>query len=229
MDTTVKIIPAIMPKDYEDLVSKSALLRHKVDWVQIDVMDGNYTRSVSWPYDKSHHFSEILNQEEGLPFWEDFDYELDLMVKNPGEEAFKWVDAGASRIILHLKTLDGVNIENLIDELKNLNVEVGIALLPNEDYSLIESIIDKIDFIQFMGIEKVGFQNQDFAVEVLDNIKDFRAKYPEKIISIDGAVDLSTAKKLVDAGANRLISGSFIFEGIPEDNINDMLDSIEHE
>jgi ribulose-phosphate 3-epimerase len=226
MDTTAKIIPAIMPDDYEDLVSKAALVRLKVDWVQIDVMDGKYTGSVSWPYEHSEHFDEILNQDEGLPFWQDLNYELDLMVQNPEEEYKKWIDAGAGRIILHLKTLQGKNISEIINEIKSFGVEVGIAILPNEDYSIIENEIDNLDFVQFMGIEKVGFQNQEFATEILDQIKNFREKYPNKIISVDGGVGPDTAKRLVNAGVNRLVSGSFVFEGSPEENIKDLEDSL---
>lgn len=230
MDTTIKIIPAIMPNDYEDLESKVNLVRNKVDWVQVDVMDGKYTGSYSWPYGvRWKHFEEMVNGDEGFPYWKDVEYELDLMVSEPYVEALKWVSTGIGRIVLHWKTISEGDYVNLISQLKDAGIEVGVALLPTESYSEIESILDKIDFVQFMGIKKVGFQNQPFAPEVLDNIRNFREKYPEKIISVDGAVDMSTAKDLVDAGANRLVSGSFVFEGSAEDNIDDLLDSIEHE
>jgi ribulose-phosphate 3-epimerase len=94
--------------------------------------------------------------------------------------------------------------------------------LPNEDYSMIEDCLEKIDFVQFMGIENVGFQNQEFATEILEQIKNFRIKYPDKVISIDGGVDVNTAKKLVEAGVNRLVSGSFVFSGSPEENIKEL-------
>lgn len=227
MDTTVKIIPAIMPDDYEDLTSKVNLVRNKVEWVQIDVMDGKYTGSYSWPYGvRWKHFAEIINEDEGLPYWKEIDYELDLMVSEPYTEAIKWAKAGVGRIILHWKTISKGNYELLIDELKSVGIEVGLALLPNENYTEIESILEKIDFVQFMGIQKVGFQNQPFVEEVLDNIKSFRDKYPEKIISVDGGVDLSTARRLVEVGVNRLVSGSFIFEGSPEENIKDLQQSL---
>lgn len=211
-----------MPDDYEDLVSKASLVRNKVDWVQVDVMDGKYTSSVSWPYEHNEHFSKILNQDEGLPFWEDLNYEIDLMVESPDEKVEDWIDAGAARIILHLKTLHNIDISDLVHHIKSLGVEVGIAVLPGEDYSSIEEEMDNLDFVQFMGIKNVGFQNQEFAGEILDQIREFHEKYPSKIISIDGGVDLDTAKDLVDAGADRLVSGSFIFEGSPEDNINEI-------
>lgn len=226
MDTTVKIIPAIMPNDYEDLQSKVNLVRHSVDWVQIDVMDGKYTGSYSWPYGvRWKHFAEMMSEDEGLPYWKDVEYELDLMVSEPYVEALKWAKTGVGRIILHWKTIKEGEYENLISELKNFGIEVGIALLPTEDFSEIENIINQIDFVQFMGIQKVGFQSQPFSPEVLDNIKSFREKYPEKIISVDGGVDLITAGKLVSVGVNRLVSGSFVFEGSPEDNIKELGES----
>jgi ribulose-phosphate 3-epimerase len=225
MDTTVKIIPAIMPNDFEDLGSKVNLVRHSVEWVQIDVMDGKYTGSYSWPYGvRWKHFAEIMNEDEGLPFWKDVDYELDLMVTEPYEEALKWAKTGVGRIILHWKTISSGDYEKLISEIKDAGVDVGIALLPSENFTEIESILDKIDFVQFMGIKKVGFQNQPFVPEILDNIKYFHSKYPEKIISVDGGVDISTAQELVDAGVTRLVSGSYVFEGSPEDNIKDLED-----
>lgn len=221
MDTTVEIIPAIMPDDYTELVSSVNLVFKKVKWIQVDVMDGKYTNSISWPYGKhAEHFENILSEDEGLPHWEDINYELDLMVFNPYEESLKWARAGASRIVLHNKSLKNIDVFKLIDELKSLGTEVGVAILPDENYLNIENVLEKIDFVQFMGINRVGFQNQEFAENVLDNISEFHAKYPNKTIAVDGAVNSDTAKDLVNVGVSRLVVGSYIFEGIPEDRIN---------
>lgn len=223
MAITVEIIPAIMPDDYNELVSSINLVARKVDWVQIDVMDGKYTDSVSWPYgEHEEHFLNILKEDEGLPHWQDLNFEVDLMVSNPYEEVDKWIRAGAARVVLHWKSLQGGDFKKLIEDLKGLNIEVGIALLPSENFSVIEDVLDKIDFVQFMGIEKVGFQDQEFAEVVLENISEFHKKYPDKIISVDGAVDLDTAESLVGVGVTRLVSGSFIFDGVPADNILDL-------
>ena len=221
MDTTVEIIPAIMPDDYDELVSSATLVLRKVNWVQIDVMDGKYTNSISWPYGKhGEHFENILKEDEGLPFWQELNYELDLMVSDPYTEALKWARSGVGRIVLHNKTLRKGNPEELIDELKNLGIEVGIAILPDENLEEIKNIVDRVDYVQFMGIEKVGFQNQEFSKGVVTKIVEFNNLYPDKIISVDGGVDSDTAGDLFDAGARRLVSGSYIFEGIPEDRIS---------
>src|SRR5271154_4804508 len=92
-----EIIPAILPKNYEDLKNKIALVRGVAPVVQIDICDGNFVPSITWPflsksYDETflennfdEHFRRILNEQEGLPFWEDIDFELDLMVTNASE------------------------------------------------------------------------------------------------------------------------------------------------
>ena len=97
----VEIIPAILPKNYEDLKNKIALVRGVVPIAQIDICDGVFVKNISWPFlskatsqedsgdflDNSfdEHFRRILNEVEGVPFWEDIDFELDLMVANAVE------------------------------------------------------------------------------------------------------------------------------------------------
>ena len=69
-----------------------------------------------------------------------------------------------------------------------------------------------IDFVQFMGIDNVGFQHQEFNDQVLEKISDLRGMYPNIHISVDGGVSFDNASELISAGATRLISGSTIFE-----------------
>ena len=80
----IEIIPAILPKNYEDLKNKIALVRGIVPVVQIDICDGIFVPSKTWPFStggaEDYNFHRILNEEEGMPFWEDIDFEFDLMV-----------------------------------------------------------------------------------------------------------------------------------------------------
>ncbi|MDA8611463.1 hypothetical protein N9L18_01195 [Candidatus Pacebacteria bacterium] len=208
----VEIIPAIMPTSYKDLVSHTDRVSGLVTWVQVDVMDGKYTNSISWPYTKgSKHFEEIINGEEGLPNWEDFDFSIDLMVRDSYAEVPKWIAAGASRIILHWGSLKGGDIKGLIETIKEVGVEVSLAKVPHEDIFEIEEFVSLVDSIQFMGIDQIGFQGEPFVESVIDDIADFHKKHPEVLISIDGGVNSETAKKFIKAGARRLVSGSFIF------------------
>lgn len=195
----VEVIPAIMPESFEDLNEKYSRVREYVDIAQIDVMDGEFVPSQSFPY--------ITSQEQSLETI-DFDFEADLMVSSPENVVGEWIKAGAKRIIVHIESID--RIEDVLLKIPS-NIEVGVALNTITSNERIYPLIEKIDFVQFMGIEKIGFQGQKFDERVLKKITDLRNKFRRIIISVDGAVNLQTAPKLVKAGANRLVSGSAIF------------------
>ncbi|OHA46001.1 MAG: hypothetical protein A2541_00465 [Candidatus Taylorbacteria bacterium RIFOXYD2_FULL_36_9] len=93
-----------------------------------------------------------------------------------------------------------------------LNIET-----PNEEaYEILDLIDDEgnsiVDFVQFMGIDNIGFQDQEFDDRVLEKVSDLRSQYPNIPISVDGGVDFDNAADLISAGATKLVSGSAIFE-----------------
>ncbi|MEK7390774.1 MAG: hypothetical protein AAB635_01405, partial [Patescibacteria group bacterium] len=99
-----------------------------------------------------------------------------------------------------------------------LYTESGVAINPASSNEQLESVLDcesgtgSVDFVQFMGIAKIGFQGQLFDERVYDKISGLRATRPNVTISVDGGVNLETATKLIEAGANRLVVGSALFE-----------------
>lgn len=201
----VEIIPAILPKDFQELEDKVSYVVGNADTVQVDICDGQFVHNITWPYKKKDDsFNALLKQDAGLPGWEKLNYEIDLMVNYPEEVVDDWVVAGANRIILHEES-DG-SIQKAIEAIDN-RVEVGLAF--NIDTEIV--VREGISSIQLMGISKIGFQGQEFNPKVIEKIKDARQKYPELPISIDGAVSLKTAEALIQAGADRLVVGSAIF------------------
>lgn len=216
----IEIIPAILPKDWYELEDKINLIAGMVKNVQIDICDGQFVQNATWPYRKTDdNFEKIKKEEIGLPEWQRLDYEFDLMINyKTGEEALDWVRAGAKRVIIHNKSQGG--IENIISALKS-NVEIGLAIEVDEDISVIEKFKDSIGSVQCMGIDRIGFQGQRFDVEVIEKIRQIRAKYADIVIAIDGGVTIQNAKEIIEAGANRLIVGSGIFgDGEVIDNIS---------
>ncbi|MFQ5661776.1 MAG: ribulose-phosphate 3-epimerase [Candidatus Paceibacteria bacterium] len=208
----IEVIPAIMPESLEDLNEKHSLVKEYVSTVQVDVMDGNFVQSVDWPYTNAPQGLASGNSRGqalgNLPKI-DFDFEVDLMISNPEDFIEAWVNAGAKRIIIHIESVE--RIEDVFLKIPS-GVETGIALNTTTENKKIYPLIEKIDFVQFMGIEKIGFQGQSFDERVLGKIADLREKFPRVIISVDGGVSLETAVKLKEAGANRLVSGSAIFK-----------------
>ncbi len=209
--TMIEIIPAIMPKNYDDLKEKMGLFSGVVPLVQIDIMDGKFVPNRTWPYNPGdQHFEKISQEEEGMPEWETIYFEADLMVQNPEEAVGQWVAAGAGRIIVHS---EGVNDFNKIRDMVPKGViELGIALNSSTPLSSIEPYLDHIDFVQCMGIAEIGFQGEPFDERVLEQIRSLRMFRPDMPISVDGAVNFETAEMLVKAGATRLVSGSAILK-----------------
>ncbi len=211
-----EIIPAIMPKDLSDLESTVARVRGAAKWVQIDVMDGKFVPPVDWPFPDIHRVAaSVFSEEEGLPYWDDINYEFDLMIKNPEKYAEDFVRLGGGRIIFHYESAEKDKIWEAVRKVQDMNTEVAIAIdtaMPNE--VLDEFITDErpIDFVQLMGIAQIGYQGQPFDERVIPKIKALRAKYPDIIISIDGGVNFDSAPLLLDAGADRLVAGSVILK-----------------
>lgn len=207
----MEIIPAILPRNFDEIVEKVELIKGFSDIVQIDICDGKFVKSVTWPYWKmDENYEAILREERGMPAWEKINYEFDLMIDNPTEDdARKWLSAGAEKIVLHLESSKDLN--PVITVLNGL-VEIGIAINTTTNVNEISKYIDKIQFIQIMGIHRVGFQGQKFEPNTIDKIREVKAIYPNLLVQIDGGVTLENAPLLKHAGADTLVVGSALFE-----------------
>ncbi|OHA16935.1 MAG: hypothetical protein A3C79_01255 [Candidatus Taylorbacteria bacterium RIFCSPHIGHO2_02_FULL_45_28] len=215
MKTRTEIIPAILPKDFAELEEKIGLVKDVVKTVQIDVCDGQFTPEPSWPYRKhDDFFDKLVREDEGFPGWEKLDFEIDLMVNRPEERIEDWVKAGATRIILHMESTGDVGaaikaLQDLVEVGLALNIDTPISGIGNPKLGITEG---DIQFIQLMGIDQIGFQGQEFDEKVTDKIKEVKKMCHNYPISIDGGVSLDNAKQLMEAGADRLVVGSAIFE-----------------
>lgn len=215
-----EIVPAILADNFEDLRVEISQIASLVKTVQIDICDGKFTPKASWPMRANDKASVegILNEEEGLPFWDRIDFEFDLMVHNAEEHFEFFTRLGAKRIIFHLEAENDLEkfkefLEG-IDMYTRENLEIGIAINTTTDISKLDQFISNIDFVQCMGIEHIGMQGEPFDERVLSQIKQLRAKYNELIISVDGSVNEETAPSLIEAGANRLVVGSALWRSL---------------
>ncbi len=105
----------------------------------------------------------------------------------------------------------------------------GAVSLP-DNLDELRDLLDEgvVDFVQCMGIAHIGFQGEPFDEQVLETIQELRQSYPEMDISIDGGVSVENLVDLQEAGANRFVSGSGIFDhGIPQENIEQFYEILE--
>ncbi len=219
----IEIIPAVLPMTFSELEEKVDLIRGFVKTIQVDICDGQFVQNATWPYRKhDDSFDKLLKEEIGLPAWEELNYEFDLMVNRPSEVIDNWVLAGATRLILHAES-KGCN-EEVTSSLAG-RAEVGLALNEDTPVETISEYRESIQFVQLMGIANIGFQHQPFDDKVIGRIKEVRLKYPGLVISVDGGVSEANAQALIDAGADRLVIGSAIFNS---ENPMDAVEKFKH-
>ena len=213
----IEIIPAILEQSLPAIEEKLTLLRGLARAVQIDVCDGAFVPQVTWPLADEEQRTELqrmVSQDEGLPLWEDFDFEFHLMMEEPAALAEELVAAGASGIIVHA---DAPGAHAALQTLQSFRggefpVSIGVAIGCDVAPEALTPFEGLYDVVQVMGIVKVGFQGQDFDTRATALVAQLRAENPTRTIQVDGGVGLHTARTLRAAGANRLVVGSGILK-----------------
>ena len=101
-----EITPAILEKDFGEIKNKLTFLRGRVKCAHLDIQDGTLTENPTWPFAsggfEDADFIRIINEEEGMPYWDELDFDLDLMVSNAVENFALYMKLGPKRIIFHL-------------------------------------------------------------------------------------------------------------------------------
>ena len=222
----IEIIPAILEKNFNNVTKRFEEVVEHCSTVQIDVCDGVFVPSVSWPYSapvltpESKYYDESFKKivagegEVDMPMWEELNFELDVMVADPKSLLKDLLSTGPTRMVFHAESFTDVYSEmyelfRKIPPLVEIGVSINVDTNPEILFKLIEEKI--ISFVQCMGIEKVGYQGQESDERVYKNLKVLREKFPQLPLSVDGAVNLKNAKQLVEAGATRLVAGSAVF------------------
>ncbi len=207
----IEIIPALIPQSLEEISNRVEHVQGLAKFIQIDITDGVLAGAKSWPLtpNAQDELVPIQSEEEGMPYWDSVDYELDLMVSPENMDMEKFMSLGPSRIIFHTK--DALVLEDYLLKTPRGTVQVGVAFDIEDTVDTMKPLFEKVDFVQCMGIAKIGFQGVPFDERVYENISKIRDVYPTMPITVDGGVTLENAQKLADAGATRLVVGSAIF------------------
>lgn len=214
----LEIIPAIMPKNREEI--ESTVLRYletPVQTIQLDLMDGEFVPGKTWPYKGKNQFQEYkILQEEGFPGWQDIDIELDLMIAHPLEDIEKFIECGPSRIIIHARSVVKEDLQKFLQDNARVQsfIHFGVAFTVEDSIEEFAEILPLVDFVQYMGIVEVGVQGAELDSRIFSCIQNFKKQYPQIPVSVDGGVHAHNAQKLVASGADRLVSGSFLSDSI---------------
>ena len=212
----VEIIPAILAKDEKELRRKIESVDGLCEMVQIDVMDGKFVDNATWA--DPERFGKMP-----LPL----PYEVHLMVKDPLARLDAWSLAGCERVLIHAESVD--DLAEALRVAKSYGMEAGISINPETPVSDIEDAVAEADVVQVMGVHP-GWMGQAFQEVAIKKVEELREKFPELLIEVDGGVAVGIARRLAEAGADRLVSGSAVFNsGAPAKSLDALRADVEFE
>jgi ribulose-phosphate 3-epimerase len=146
-------------------------------------------------------------------------FDVHLMIENPDKYVADFVDAGADIICVHVESTKHLN--RTIQLIKSYKKKVGVALNPSTSLDTIKYDLDNIDMVLIMTVNP-GFGGQKFIPQMLQKIKELREIAPNIDIQVDGGINDEISKLVIEAGANVLVAGSYVFNG----NYKDKIDSL---
>lgn len=215
-DETPVVVPAVLPRRWEDVASAARAIAGAAPRLQVDVVDGVCGKETTWPILGGEHWDLLAREEEGLPSWKALDYEVDLIVRREilEEWARGWTRAGAASIIFHPYCAGGAveSLVPLIEEVKEQGLEIGIGVRPSEDVGAYAPLFARADFVQIMGNDIVGAQGLPLMLsEACAQCARVREAFSGPI-GIDIGVNRDTLKRLAACGFCRFAVGSSILK-----------------
>lgn len=198
-----KIAPSILAADFANLQRDVEMINvSKSDWFHIDIMDGVFVPNISFGMPVLDAIRKHAQKT----------IDVHLMIVDPDRYIKVFKDLGANVLTVHYEAC--THLHRTLQAIKAEGMQAGVALNPHTPVSLLEDVIQDIDLVCIMSVNP-GFGGQSFIENTYDKVRKLKQLIVDKeattLIEIDGGVTSSNAKQLVDAGADVLVAGSFVF------------------
>ncbi len=204
------IIPGILEKDFSEIEKKIELVKDFAKIIHIDIIDGKFAPNATF-----------LDPKPFEKYTKDIFFELHMMVEDPVNYLEPFAASGFKRFLGHIEKMSSQ--EEFVAK-GELYGEVGLVLDADTPFDNLKVNLEDLDCVLIMGV-RAGFSGQNFMPEVLEKVKKIKDKMPVPI-EIDGGIDDLSIVKAFNAGVERFITTSFLFEGNPFDNYQNLLSKI---
>jgi len=201
---SIIISPSILGGSFANMQETIKLIdQSKAEYIHFDVMDGDFVPNLTFG---PQFISNVRQYSKKI-------FDVHLMINRVGKFLDDYIKAGSDIITFHLEIEE--NIKELISKIKTNNIKCGIAIKPATPWEELKPYLDDIDQIIIMTVEP-GFGGQKFMEDQLlkiEQLKKFISQNQLHVdLEVDGGVNIETGKKCIDAGANILVAGSFLFK-----------------
>lgn len=210
-----KLVPSLLSGDLWCLKNQLDILkRYQVDALHVDVMDGHFVPNISMG----------IPLVESLRRHSDFFLDVHLMIANPEHFIENFKEAGADLLTVHVEAT--YHIHRLIQQIKTLGCKAGVTLNPGTPLELLKPVLHMVDLVLVMSVNP-GFGGQEFLPEALskvETLRQWKREYQDfnYVIEVDGGINVSNVESVLSAGGEWIVSGSGVFKGDLEKNLNQL-------
>tara|TARA_X000001036_G_C20515903_1_gene740064 strand:+ start:350 stop:991 length:642 start_codon:yes stop_codon:yes gene_type:complete len=208
-----KVSISILDCDFENITSEIKKINdNKIDLIHIDIMDGKFVNNQTEKLFNLNKISSLTNLK----------YDIHLMVEEPLDKIDEYIKYKPEIITIHIEK--NSNLIDCIRKIKSYNINAGVAINPDTNITELYDILELIDLVLIMSVHP-GKGGQKFISKTIDKVKDINNKKNKNnfIISVDGGVNDTNSKDLINSGADLLVSGSYL---VKSDNLNNSIKSL---
>lgn len=209
------ISPSLLAADFTDLRHEVEMInKSDADWLHLDIMDGTFVPNISFGFPVIDAVAKICKKPLDVHF----------MIEHPERYVQRTAKTGAMMMNVHYEAC--VHLHRTVQEIHDAGMKAGVTLNPSTPVCLLEDILNDVDMVLLMSVNP-GFGGQKFIEGTIDKLRALREMVDRKnsraLIQIDGGVQAESAPRLVEAGADVLVSGSYVFKAAdPIQTIHDL-------